>query len=98
MNFNFLSGGNCAESGDWMGRIGHAKLTALSECGHPGVVRHGKDLRIRNGSKQIADQAVELGVGDQVGGLLVAQRTTEDARQADEALVSAGQTVWLVAG
>ena len=46
----------------------------------------------------LVHQAVELGVGDQVGSLLVAQRTAEHARQANEALASAGQAVWLVAG
>ena len=81
-----------------MSSIGYPQLAALSERGHASVVRHGKNLRLRNGAKQVAHQAVELGVGDQVGSLLVAQRTAEHARQANEALASAGQAVWLVAG
>jgi len=78
--------------------IGHAKLAALHERRHAVVIRDPEKLGVRYGAKQVAHEAVEFGVGDEVGGLLVQQRSTEHARQSDQSVASAGQAVRLAIG
>ena len=60
-----------------------------------GVAQH---LWIGNGAEQVADQAVEFGVGNEVRGLLVAQGAAEHARKTDQRAAAAGQAVGLAVG
>ncbi len=46
-----------------------------------------------HGANQFVDQAIELGVRNQMSCLLAAQRSTQHARQADHGLTSARQAV-----
>ena len=52
-----------------------------------GVIEY---CRVGNGTQQIANQIVEFGVGDQVRGLLVAERSTKDARKSEQRMAAAG--------
>ncbi len=52
------------------------------------------DEWVGNSAEQIADEAIEFGIGDEVRGLLVAQRSTEHAREAEQSGIAAGQAIW----
>src|SRR3954471_19670874 len=62
------------------------------------MVGRAENLRIGNSAQQIADQAVEFTVSDQVRGLLIAQSTAEHAREPHQRIAAARQTVGLVTG
>src|SRR6267154_1193428 len=77
-----------------MSSIGHAKLAAQSGGGHAcGMVSQAHGLWIGNGTQQIADKAVEFGVGDEMRGLLLPKRSAQNTRQAEQRRISAGQAV-----
>ena len=61
------------------------------------IVRDVRDFavneRIGHGAQQIAYQAVEFGVSDQVRGLLMPQSSAENARQAKQSGIAAGQAI-----
>jgi hypothetical protein len=74
VNFNFFSGMYGAKTGDGMGRVGDAKLGAKGERGKARmVVRDIQDGWVGDGAQEIAHEAVEFGVGDEVCGLLMAK-------------------------
>ncbi len=62
------------------------------------MVGHADNVRIRYGAEQIADEVVELHVGDEVRGLLIAQRSTQHARQSEQGVTSTRQAVGLAVG
>jgi hypothetical protein len=80
MNVDFLPGIYRAKAGNRMLRIRNSQLAAQSGRGNTRlIIRDVRDLpvydlRIRHRPQQIADQAIELRVGDQVRGLLITQR------------------------
>jgi hypothetical protein len=58
-------------------------------CAHDGRPRLNT-CGIGDGAQQVADQAVEFGVGDEMSGLHIAQRAAEHAREIDQRGVAAG--------
>ena len=52
-------------------------------------------MKIRHwyGTEQIANEAVELGIGDEVRCLLMAERAAKDARESDQCLAAACQAI-----
>src|SRR4029077_1873651 len=82
-----------AESGGRMGRIGQAKLATLGERGHARVFFRALEVRHWYGTKQIAYETVEFGIGDEVRRLLMAERAAKDARESDQCLAAACQAI-----
>ena len=62
------------------------------------MIEYADFVGVGYGSEQIADQAVEFAIGDQVCGLLVSQGSTENTRKSDYGCAAACQAIWLVAG
>ena len=81
-----------------MRRVGDAKLAAESERWHPRMVDRAEDLRIGHGTQQVAHEVVEFAVGDEMCGLLAAERSAEHARKAQQGVAAAGQAIGLAAG
>src|SRR6266849_2572337 len=61
--------------------------------GYRQVIFHDRYCSDGHGANQVVDQAIELGVRNQMSCLLPTQRSTEHSRQADKRLASARQTV-----
>ena len=57
------------------------------------MLGHVDDLRIGHSAQQVADEAVELGIGDEMSRLHVAQRAAQHAGKAQQRCVSAGETI-----
>ncbi|MGC1536763.1 MAG: hypothetical protein WA795_12725, partial [Candidatus Sulfotelmatobacter sp.] len=99
VNVDFLSdvfsGMDSAKTGNGMSCIGDAKLAAKRDGGHASVmigdVREFivQDVRIGDGTKQIANQTVEFGIGDEVSGLLVAKGSAENAGKTEQRGIAA---------
>ena len=74
-----------AKTGNRVRRICDAKLTAKRVRGHASLMIDNvhefivQEMRIGDGTQQVADQAVEFGIGDEVSGLLMAHRSAENA-------------------
>ena len=82
-----------------MGGVGDAKLAALSQRGHAGAIgSHRQDFRVRHGTQQIAHEVVEFDIGNEVRGLLVAQRSAEHARKSEQGMAAASQAIGLAVG
>src|SRR6202034_831509 len=62
------------------------------------MVGNFENMRVGNGAEQVAHEAVEFGIGDQVSGLLVAQRSTENTRKAEQRRVAAGEAIRTAVG
>src|SRR5579885_3503077 len=84
MNLNFLSRRNRAESRDWMCRVGNTKLSSKRERWHPGLFSVFSGKWIRNSTKQIAHEIVELVIGDEVCSLLMQQGSAQYAREPND--------------
>jgi hypothetical protein len=83
-----------AKSRDWMCGVCDAKLAAESGGGHASImISNVQCLRVRDGMEQVANEAVEFRIGDEVGGLLLPQRAAENAGEAEQGLISAGQAI-----
>src|SRR5208337_3560 len=77
-----------------MSGIGYAKLAAQSDRRYAGMmVRNVHYLRIGHRAQQIANQAVELRVSNEMGRLLIAQTSTQNARETEQRHVAASQAV-----
>ena len=83
INLRFVCQGNCPESRGWVTRIRYAKLTPLGERRDARMIEYADFVGVGYGSEQIADQAIEFAIGDQVCGLLVSQGSTENTRKSD---------------
>ena len=85
-----------------MGGIGDAQLAALSQRRQTSVIGHAYNVRVGHGAQQIAQQIahqiVEFHVGDEMRGLLVAQRAPKHARKTEQGMAAAGQAVRLGVG
>jgi len=86
-----------------VGRIGDAKLAAKRDRGRAsmmiGDVREFvvQDMRIGDGTQQVADQTIEFGIGDEVGGLL-AKGSAENTGKTEQRGISASQAIGAVIG
>jgi hypothetical protein len=60
------------------------------------IVGSAHGLGIGNGAQEVADEAIQLGIGDEMGGLLGEQRSAKDARQAYQGLAAAGEAMGTV--
>src|SRR5579864_623595 len=73
--------------------VGHAKLAAQGKRGQAHVVLGSREaFGHRNSAQEVANQAVELRVRDQVSSLLASQRASEHPRQIKNCLTAARQT------
>ena len=73
-DINFFSRMYGAKSGDGMGGVGDAKLAAKGDRRNARVmVCDIQDGWIGHCAQQVANEAVEFGIGDEVGRLLLAQ-------------------------
>jgi hypothetical protein len=82
VNVNFFLGVYGAKSRDGMSGIGDAKLAAKGDRGHASMmIRDVQDLWVGDRAQQIADQTVELGISDEMSRLLIAQRSSQNARK-----------------
>ena len=98
VDVDFFSGMHGAKAGNGMGRIGHAKLTAKGNRGQASVmIGNVQDLRIGHSTQQVAHQAIEFRIGDEMSGLLAAKRSTKDTGQAQQLGIAAGQAMRPVA-
>jgi hypothetical protein len=53
------------------------------------------DVRVGHGAQQVANEVIQLHVGDEMGGLLVAQRSAQNARQTEQGVAAACQAIGL---
>jgi hypothetical protein len=83
MDFDFFAGCDGAESGGRMRGIGHTQLAALRKRRHAGMIDDTEKFGVGHSAEQVADEAIEFRVGDEMGRLLVQERTPEHAREAD---------------
>src|SRR5437588_9127427 len=98
MNVDFLAGMYGAKSRDRMSSIGDPKLAAKSGGGHAGlIVRDVQHMGIGHGAEQVADEAIEFGIGDEVSGLLLAKRSAKNTGEAEQRIVAAGKAIRSVA-
>ena len=79
MNFHFIGRRDGSEAGHGMCAIGDAKLGANRQGRHARVVGQADYFRIGDGAEQVTHQIIELNVGDEMRGLLVAHRSSENA-------------------
>src|SRR6266576_2220489 len=93
MNLDVFGRVDGAESGGRMGGIGHAKLATVGERGHARVIFRALEIRHWYGTEQIANETVELGIGDEVRRPLMAERAAKDARESDQCLAAACQAI-----
>jgi hypothetical protein len=93
MNLDFFGRRRGPETRDWMGGVGVAKLGAESQRWHAGRIGRVERFRIGHGAQQITHQMLEFDVGDQMGALLVGHRSTKHAREAEQRVTAARQTV-----
>jgi hypothetical protein len=98
MNLDLFPYGYGFETGRWMGGVCDAKLSAVNERRHSGMIDTGQGCGVRDGSQQVADEIVQLDVGDEVRCLLVEQRSPEHARKSQQGVTAARQTVGLAVG
>jgi hypothetical protein len=71
MNLILLTDAHSAESRNRMRGIRYAQLTAHGERGHSGMIVNVLHLRGRHTAQQVANQAVEFAIGDEMGSLLL---------------------------
>ena len=88
-DFDFLSifraGMHGAETGYGMGGVGDAKLAAKRRRRHASVMISDVHHRgIWDGSQEVADEAVEFSIGDEVSRLLMAKSSAEYTREAEQ--------------
>jgi hypothetical protein len=57
------------------------------------MIGHAQNLRVGNGAEQVADEKVEFRIGDEMSGLMLPQRATQDTGETEKGLISAGQAV-----
>src|SRR6266700_1901379 len=81
-----------------MSSIGDPKLRAQSQGWHAGMIGHAHNVRIGDRSQQITYQIVELDVGDKMRGLLVEYRSAQHARETEQHVAAACQTVSFTVG
>jgi hypothetical protein len=94
VEMNFFSDMHGAKTRDGMRGIRDAKLAAQSGGGHASImIGNVQCLRIGDGMEQVANEAVEFRIGDEVGGLLLPQRAAENAGEAEQRLISASQAI-----
>src|SRR5580658_281754 len=55
-------------------------------------------MRVRDGAEQVADETVEFRICDEVSRLLVAQRSAENTREAQQSGIAAGQAIGSAVG
>jgi hypothetical protein len=97
VNLDFLARVHGAKTGDGMGGVGYAKLAAENTRGlarlKVGNVQRFSvpDLWVGDSAQQVADEAVELGIGDEMCGLLMAQRPAQNAREAEQGRIATGE-------
>ena len=64
--------------------VRQAKLAAVGKGRDAGtvgkIIGSAHRLGIGNGAQEVADQAIQLGIGDEMGGLLREQRSAKHAR------------------
>ena len=75
-----------------MGSVSDAELAAKSSRWQARVmIRNIEKIRIGDGPKQVADKTVEFGIGDEMGGLLVAKSSAQNTGEAEQRRVATGQ-------
>src|ERR1700677_3221438 len=62
------------------------------------MVGNFQNVRVGDGAQQVAHETIEFGIGDQVSSLLVAQCSTQDAREAEQRRVAAGEAIRTAVG
>jgi hypothetical protein len=91
-----------SKTGCGMRYVRQAELAAVGEGREAGTVGkivgaiHG--LGIGNGAQKVADETIELGIGDQMSGLLGEQRSPKDSGQAYQGRAATGQAVGAMVG
>ena len=94
MDIDFFSRVDGAETGNGMRGVGNAELATKSNRRYASVMLGDvDDLRVGHSAQQVADQAVELRIGDEMSRLHVAQRPAEHAGKAKQGCVSAGEAI-----
>src|SRR5579872_206746 len=78
-----------------MCRICDAKLATLYERRHARMFVITDRERVGNGAQQIANEIVELVIGNEMRSLLMPKRSAENARKTHQGLTSAGEAVGL---
>ena len=98
MDLDVVGNRNRLESGGGMGGIRDTKLAALREQWDAGVLVGIEGIWHRDGAEQVANQAVEFGISDEVRGLLMEERSSKNAGKPDQGMASACEAIRLGAG
>jgi hypothetical protein len=98
MDFDVFGNGDRLESRGRMGGICNTKLAALREQGHAGVLIGIERVWDRDRAEQVANQAIEFGISDEVRGLLMEERSSEDAGEPNQGMATACEAIRLGTG